>query len=86
MIKDREAGRNKRAFKVLPRVYIGYLVGYISSNIYRIWVPLFRKVIISRNIIFDENIFFDLIKYKKRVGQLFSEVKRVIEAIEENEI
>ena len=45
MMKDKEAGRNKRAFKVNPRGHVGYLVGYVASNIYRIWIPTFDRVI-----------------------------------------
>lgn len=39
VINDREAGHDKRGFKVSPRAHIGYLVGYVASNLYRIWVP-----------------------------------------------
>ena len=34
--KEREAGREKRAFKVTPRGHIGYLIRYVASNVYRI--------------------------------------------------
>jgi hypothetical protein len=37
--KEREADKERRAFKVKHRGYIGYLVGYYASNIYKIWVP-----------------------------------------------
>jgi hypothetical protein len=36
MIKEYKARKEKRAFKVKPYRYIGYLVGYYASNIYRI--------------------------------------------------
>ncbi len=39
LMKEREAGQGRRAFKTTPRGHIGYLVGYYASNIYRIWVP-----------------------------------------------
>ena len=55
LMKAREAGKDKRAFKTSPRGHIGYLVGYVSSNIYRIWVPKLDRVIITRNVVFDEN-------------------------------
>ena len=58
IIKDREARRNKRAYKVIPRGHLGYLVGYVASNIYRIWVPVLDRVIVTRNVIFDENILY----------------------------
>ena len=42
-----------------PRAWIGYLVGYRSSNIYRIWVPSMAKVISTRDVIFDEESTFN---------------------------
>ena len=57
--RDREAGRRKRDFKTNPRGHIGYLVGYVASNIYRIWIPRLGKVITTRNVLFNENIYFD---------------------------
>jgi hypothetical protein len=41
------------------KVWIGYLVGYRSSNIYRIWIPLLAKVISTRDVTFDEQIVFN---------------------------
>jgi hypothetical protein len=46
-------------FKTTPRAHIGYLVGYVVSNIYRIWVPELKRVIITRNVVFDETIFYN---------------------------
>ncbi|RYO77619.1 hypothetical protein DL764_010202 [Monosporascus ibericus] len=65
LTKDREAGREKRAFKVEPRAHIGYLVGFRASNIYRIWVPELRTVITTRNVEFDEDIFYQPEKEKE---------------------
>jgi hypothetical protein len=58
MIKDREALQQKRAFKVNPRAHLGYLVGYVSSNIYRVWVPQLQRVIVTRNVAFNESLFY----------------------------
>jgi hypothetical protein len=58
IVKDREANRSRRVFKVQSRGHIGYLVGYCASNIYRIWVPVLDKVIVTRNVVFDENILY----------------------------
>ncbi|RYP34796.1 hypothetical protein DL768_011035 [Monosporascus sp. mg162] len=44
--------------KLDPRAYIGYLVGYNSTNIYRVWVPELGKVIATRDVIFNEMEFF----------------------------
>ena len=45
--------------KMAPRALIGYLVGYDSTNIFRVWVPQKRKVIRSRDVIFDEDKRYD---------------------------
>lgn len=59
LIKDREAERSRRLFKVRPRAHIGYLVGYKASNIYLIWVPVIDQVITTRNVVFDEELFYE---------------------------
>jgi hypothetical protein len=85
MIKEREAGRSRRAFKVRPRGHIGYLVGYSASNIYRIWVPKLDSVIVTRNVRFDETKI-----YSKTLEQLEGQpvviTRQVVEMIEETEI
>ena len=48
-----------RKQKVAPRSLIGYLVGYDSTNIFRIWMPQKRKVIRAKDVIVDENKFYD---------------------------
>jgi len=48
-----------RQKKVIPRAHIGYLVGYESSNIFRIWVPAKQRVISSRDVDFDETKLYD---------------------------
>ena len=45
--------------KLDPRAFIGYLVGYDSTNIYRIWVPSKDKVVRTRDVLFDEEQFYD---------------------------
>jgi hypothetical protein len=42
-----------------PRAWIGYLVGYQSSNIYRVWIPSIGKTISTRNVAFDEDTVFN---------------------------
>lgn len=54
--------KKNRLRKLDARAYIGYLVGYQSTNIYRIWIPekgLNRGVISTRDVIFDEKSLFD---------------------------
>ena len=38
MTEDAQLKKNKKR-KLDPRAYIGYLVGYDSTNIFRIWIP-----------------------------------------------
>ncbi|KAM4067532.1 integrase core domain-containing protein [Hirsutella rhossiliensis] len=42
MTSDAQLGKKKRQ-KLDPRSHIGYLVGYNSTNIFRIWIPQRRK-------------------------------------------
>ena len=46
--------------KLDPRAYIGYLVGYDSTNIFRIWIPSFKKVIRTRDVKFNDDVFYYL--------------------------
>ena len=48
-----------RKQKLAERAHIGFLVGYDSTNIFRIWIPLKRKIIRTRDILFDENSSYD---------------------------
>jgi hypothetical protein len=58
MTEDAQLKRN-RLRKLDPRAHIGYLVGYNSTNIFRIWIPHQGKVISTRDVIFDERTFFN---------------------------
>jgi hypothetical protein len=48
-----------RTQKLEPRAHIGYLVGYESTNIFRIWVPSRNEVIKTRDVTFNETLFYD---------------------------
>ena len=48
-----------RKQKLEPRAFIGYLVGYDSTNIFKIWIPSQEKVIRTRDVTFDERLFYD---------------------------
>ena len=85
MIKEQEAGLKKRAFKVLPRRHIGYLVRYVTSNIYRIWVPILKRVIITRNVTFNEEVRYSK-ELEGKEGQPIPIARDVVELIEEDEI
>jgi Reverse transcriptase (RNA-dependent DNA polymerase) len=58
MTGDAQLKKN-RLQRLNPRAHIGYLVGYDSTNIFRIWIPHKGEVISSRDVIFDEDKFFD---------------------------
>jgi hypothetical protein len=51
--------KKQRLRKLDPRAYIGYLVGYDSTNVFRVWIPHQGKVISTRDVLFDEDTFFD---------------------------
>jgi hypothetical protein len=36
------------------RVHVGYLVGYTSTNIFRVWIPQLTRVVSARDVTFDE--------------------------------
>jgi len=50
--------KKNRLQKLNPKAWIGYLVGYQSTNIYRVWNPLTNKVVAVRDVIFNEDEFF----------------------------
>ena len=80
--KEREADKERKAFKVNARGHIGYLVGYYASNIYRIWVPKLDRVIISRNVRFDEDLLYNP-DQEKAVGQPLEVVRSIVQEIED---
>ena len=51
--------RRKRLDRLSPKAWIGYLVGYSSTNLYRIWLPTRDKVIVTRDVHFNEQSVFD---------------------------
>jgi len=42
-----------------PKAWIGYLVGYDSTNVYRVWNPVTNKVVRTRDVTFNENETFN---------------------------
>ncbi|CAD6505921.1 BgTH12-06853 [Blumeria graminis f. sp. triticale] len=48
-----------RLKKMQPRALIGYLVGYDSRNIYRVWMPSKEKVIRTRDVVFNDDLFYN---------------------------
>ena len=51
--------KKKRLNKLDLRAYIGYLISYNSTNIYRIWIPYKGIVNSTRDIIFNKKTFFN---------------------------
>lgn len=72
----------KRKQKLEPKAHIGYLVGYQSSNNFRVWIPHKNKVITTRDVIFNETSFFDNSLMKP---ELMHSVDELIEEIEISE-
>jgi hypothetical protein len=58
MSDDTHRGK-ARLQRLDPKAWVGYLVGYRSSNIFRIWIPSLGKVISTRDVVFDEQSVFD---------------------------
>lgn len=59
LIKGKKSSKHRRLWKLDPRAFRGYLVGYVSTSIWRVWVPAKRKVISVRDVSFKETEFFD---------------------------
>lgn len=45
--------------KLNSRVHLGHLVGYASTNIFKVWIPSKNKVIRTRDATFEESKFYD---------------------------
>ena len=67
--------------KLLPRAEIGYLVGYDSTNIFRIWIPSRRKVIRSRDVTFNPKLYYDP-NESHLTSLLREEVQQIVEVID----
>lgn len=67
--------------KLAPRAHIGYLVGYESTNIFRVWIPHKKKVISARDVIFDEEEFFDG-KPMRLTSELMATLDEAVELVE----
>ncbi|KAG7115870.1 Copia protein like [Verticillium longisporum] len=51
--------RTQKKQRLNPKAWIGFLVGYQSTNIYRIWNPQTGKIISTREVIFNEDELFN---------------------------
>ncbi|KAJ6436334.1 reverse transcriptase family protein [Purpureocillium lavendulum] len=77
-----KAGKDTNQFKLGPRAHVGYLVGYHASNIYRIWVPKLNQVILSRDVRFNEEEFFDPGKEEQLEAEPVVEYRPTPQALE----
>ncbi|KJZ69618.1 hypothetical protein HIM_10981 [Hirsutella minnesotensis 3608] len=59
LTKDALKRIQRKDLKTAPQAEIGYLVGYESSNIFRIWIPTLSEVRRVRDVTFDERSFYD---------------------------
>ncbi len=48
-----------RKAELAERAHIGFLVGYDSTNIFRVWLPSKDYVIATRDVTFDESLRYD---------------------------
>ena len=71
--------------KLNARAHIGYLVGYDSTNIYRIWIPSRKKVIRTRDVTLNNNLLYNLTDLD--IGDILKEqADQLIETLELPEI
>lgn len=70
-----------RSHKLESRALIGYLVGYDSTNIYRIWIPSRGRVVRTRDVTFNKGQFYDP-KELDSGHLLTTEIEDLIEVIE----
>jgi hypothetical protein len=69
----------KRGDKLESRTMIGYLVGYDSTNIFRIWIPSKERVMRTRDVVFERQ---HLMKDDDEPEKLSEEVERLIEILD----
>jgi len=70
----------KKLRKLQPRAHIGFLVSYELMNIYRVWIPHKKKVILARDILFNEDKFYDG-KPIQLTAELISELDEAVERV-----
>ncbi|OAA41686.1 hypothetical protein NOR_05194 [Metarhizium rileyi] len=57
-VKCELSSLHKRAFKTSAHAEIGYLVGFDSTNIFRVWIPSKSEARRVRDVTFDEKAFY----------------------------
>ncbi|OQE49847.1 hypothetical protein PENNAL_c0534G08755 [Penicillium nalgiovense] len=70
--------------KMHPRAEIGYLTGYKTTNVWRVWFPRLNAVKLVRDAIFDENLSFQHHEYTQR--PTLELVPEATEVVQEDEL
>ena len=73
--------KSGRFQKLVLRAYIGYLVGYESTSIYRVWILYKKKVVLAQDIIFNEEVFFDG-KSTRIITELMTALDKAVDLVE----
>ena len=80
-IKSKDDSDKPRRFqKLAPKTYIGYFVGYKSTNIYKIWIFYKKKVVSIQDMIFNEEAFFDS-KPTKIITKLITVLNKTVDLV-----
>lgn len=76
--------KDNRLERLNPKAWIGYLIGYASSNIYRIWNPHTNRIVSTRDVNFDEEEVYsgdpEEVKKDKRVA--LEQLEKVLNRID----
>jgi hypothetical protein len=79
----RGEGTIPRLQRLEPRAFIGYLLGYDSTNVFRVWMPSRKKIIRVRDVTFKENEFYQPLEPDMGV---LEEERQLVELIEEPDV
>ncbi|PWI64064.1 hypothetical protein PCL_00025 [Purpureocillium lilacinum] len=66
---------HKRNLKTTAHAEAGYLVGYASSNIFKIWIPEKDEVRRVRDVVFDERIIYDPTSHSKPTDKAMQQLE-----------
>jgi hypothetical protein len=67
LTREAQEGKRKKDVKTMPHAEVGYLVGYDSTNIFRIWIPERQEVRRVRDVTFNETHFYDPKNHSKQL-------------------
>ncbi|KAI8659271.1 hypothetical protein NCS56_01144000 [Fusarium sp. Ph1] len=84
-LTDSAQRKDKRLLsRTNPKAWIGFLVGYNSQNIFRVWNPVTNKIYITRDVIFNEQEFFNAneVQMRDTIGeQTLEEIQQRLQAL-----